>query len=304
MSVRKIPSFIIREIRLSDCHEVREIWKSSKSNVIKCGPEAMFTTDPKGVFVVENTDSGKVFGYVSAVKLSPELAFIGGYAVRAEYQRLGIGKTLWDKAMAYMGDTNVGLFAANLKMFAIYRDLYNFQQIPDRMAQHMRGPLNISRDIINSIDGISLEAINENNIRDVIEYDKQVCDGLDRSNYLSALYKIPENIHLVAINDRKEVVGYCFVIDTCNGITGIAPLYADNQHIAELLANKCCQRLPPNKTNDILLKCWDSDQRAIQMAKKLGLKEGHKQMTAFTKKVIDGNLDKIYCIASSAYFPF
>ncbi|CAG2170740.1 unnamed protein product, partial [Oppiella nova] len=253
MSVRKVPLFIIRNMRLSDCNEVREIWESLGSMIIKCGNEVMLKTDPNGIFVVEESNTEKLLGFVSAVKLSPELSFIGGYCIRKEYQRLGIGKTLWDKAMAYMGDTNIGLFAANQKMFDIYRDLYDFKCIPNKLLIHMRGQLMLSKDIMTEIPGISLVAINEDNIEDVINYDKKVCDGLDRSVMLSALYKVPENIHLVAINARNEVLGYCFIVDTATGVTGICPLYADNEQIAELLAAKCCQRLPQNKTKDILM---------------------------------------------------
>ncbi|CAG2112225.1 unnamed protein product [Medioppia subpectinata] len=254
-------------------------------SIIKYANEVRIQLDPNGIFVVEDNDSRKLLGYCAAVNLSNELAYIGGYCVRPEYRGHGIGKDLWNTGMAHMGDRNIAIFALNYKMFEIYRDLQNFNCIPDRRILNMRGQLNPSKDLIDTIDGISLVSVNENNIRDVIEYDKQ----------------IPENIHLVAINDRKEVVGYCFVVEMCSGITGIAPLYADNQQIAELLANKCCQRLPPHKTTDVLLKCWHLNEGAIELAKKLGLNEVGQQMTAFSKNIIHINTDKIYSLSSSSY---
>ncbi|CAG2112381.1 unnamed protein product, partial [Medioppia subpectinata] len=214
---------------------------------------------------------GRILGACSGVNIGPDLSFVGQYAVRAEYQGLGIGKALWVKAMKNMGDRNASLFAATVKIFTIYRDVHHFSAVPKKRIIHMKGEFAPNIDITDRIDGISLMAINEDNIRDVIEYDKQVCDGLDRSAMLSALYKSPENINLVAVNERNQVLGYCFVLDTSSGVTGITPLYADNQQIAELLANKCCQRLPTHKTKKMLYLCWDSNPNSIAVAEKLGL---------------------------------
>jgi len=45
-------------MRLSDCNEVREIWESLGSMIIKCGNEVMLKTDPNGIFVVEESNTG------------------------------------------------------------------------------------------------------------------------------------------------------------------------------------------------------------------------------------------------------
>ncbi|CAG2123246.1 unnamed protein product, partial [Medioppia subpectinata] len=147
--------------------------------------------DPKGIFVAEDTDTGKLLGYVAAVNLTDDFSFIGGYCVRPEYRGHGIGQNIWNTGMAHMGDRNVGEFAFTYKMFEIYRDFHNFKCIPDRHAVHFRGPYEPNEDIIDKIDGISLVPINETNLRAVIEYDKDMY-GFDRGVYIKGLSKSPE----------------------------------------------------------------------------------------------------------------
>ncbi|CAG2170741.1 unnamed protein product [Oppiella nova] len=293
MSVTAKPNYVIRNIRLSDCDEVRDIWRSVNFGIVKYANEVMINLDPNGIFVVEDTDSGKLLGYVAAVNLSDDLAFIGGYCVRPDYRGHGIGQKLWNTGMAHMGDRNVGLFAFTVKMFEIYRDHHNFKCIPDRYLHHFRGQFNPCADIINEMAGISVVAITDANVSAVVEYDKAIC-GLDRRVMISGFAKTPGDISLVAVNERNEVLGYSFLLQTVNDeIMTFEPLYANDPQIAELLGNKCCQLIPANKTTDIYCKCWNFHHKSHEFAKRLGLKVVRDQLTSFTKEIVNGDLDKI-----------
>ncbi|CAG2112227.1 unnamed protein product, partial [Medioppia subpectinata] len=291
------PNYTIRCIRAEDFQEVRDLWASIGFSIHKYANDVMIKSDPNGLFVAEDIDSGKILGYCAAVINTHDFAFIGGFCVRPEYRGHGIGKYLWNTGMAHMGDRNIGLFAFSYKMFEVYRDHNNFTCVPDRHILHFRGPYDPNNDIIDKIDGISLVSINESNLRDVIEYDKDLC-GIDRSVYIEGISKSPESVNLVAINEKNQVLGYCVVLALTTGTTGIEPLYADNEQIAELLANKCCQRLPKNLTQELIYKCWNINDKSKVIAMKLGLKEKRDQMSCFTKKVGTGKLDKVFSIAS------
>ncbi|CAG2107388.1 unnamed protein product [Medioppia subpectinata] len=174
MSANRKPSFIVRHFQLSDCEEVRQIWNELHFMGTKYNNEIMLKTDPKCIFVAQDIDSGKLLGMTSGINISPELAHVGQYGVKPEYQGLGIGSALWDEMMAHMGDRNVSLYAATPKIFA-------------------KGYVNTSN-LVDSIDGMSLVPIDDNNIGDVIEYDKSVTNGVDRRLMFEALCKTRETL--------------------------------------------------------------------------------------------------------------
>ncbi|CAG2103007.1 unnamed protein product [Medioppia subpectinata] len=190
-----------------------------------------------GTVVAQDITTGELLGVCQCVNLSPELSFLMVYAVRQEYQELGIGSALWDRVIEHIGDRNVFLLSSSKKMQDLYKNKHNFRFVPQRRRLVMTGKP-VVNNLITTIDGISVVDINDSNIADVIEYDKQVCDGLDRSAQLRALNGQFKTASLVAINDNNQVLGYCFISDTVSGDLFVSPLYADNQQIAELLVGK------------------------------------------------------------------
>ncbi|CAG2100151.1 unnamed protein product [Medioppia subpectinata] len=209
-SEKTMPSYTIRTMQLSDNEEVRDVLVSVDMNQFKYTTEMILTTDPEGAFVAQDITTGKLLGLCSGTNLSPELAYLCIYAVRPEYQGLGIGSALWDKAIEHIGDRNASLYASEPKVIDVYKNRQNFNKIPERRELVYKGNF-VTESLITSIDGISVVDMNDNNIADVIEYDKQVCDGLDRSAQLRALNVPFKTASLVAINDSNKVKGFCFL---------------------------------------------------------------------------------------------
>ncbi|CAG2179993.1 unnamed protein product, partial [Oppiella nova] len=288
-------NYIVRELQLCDSREVHEIQGSVGWSRQIHESEVIMNIDPNGQYVAQDIDTGKLLGYLCGVNVTEDLAYLGSYSVRPEYQGQGIGKALCAKIIEHLGDRNLGLVSSKQKTFELYRDVHNFKYISDRRVIVMVGPLTPNPQLIDNIDGISLVSIDGHNVRDVIEYDKHV-SGLDRSVLIESLYKIPENINLVAIDDHGHVVGYCFILETINGVYSVEPLYADNEHIAELLVGKCVARLPPNRT--LKYRCWTSSEKAQMIGTKLGLSEVVRMWTMYTKKLVDpAHIDKAFCPA-------
>ncbi|CAG2100148.1 unnamed protein product [Medioppia subpectinata] len=226
MSEKTMPSYTIRTMQLSDSEEVRELWSALEWDIYKYSNEMMLINDPNGVFVAQENATGKLLGVCGCVNLSPELSFVCMYAVREDCQGLGIGTALWAKGIEHMGDRNASLFAANVKMQEIYKNHHNFKAIPQRKRLLMKGKPVVNA-LTASISGICLVDMNDKNIADVIEYDKQVCDGVDRSAALRALNGTFDNINSVAINDNNQVMGYCVVSETVSVIVrGWGPMGA------------------------------------------------------------------------------
>ncbi len=61
----------------------------------------------------------------AGVFVNPDTAFIGLYAVRPKYQKLGIGIRMWRQIKAHIGDRNAGLYAVP-EHLVMYRDRAGF----------------------------------------------------------------------------------------------------------------------------------------------------------------------------------
>ncbi|CAG2165579.1 unnamed protein product [Oppiella nova] len=195
---------------LSDCDEVRELWKGAGFTIVNNVNEVFMKLDPQGLLVAQDQDSGKIIGYCGAVNVAEDFAVIGGYCVKPEYQGHGIGNNIWNSGMAHMGDRNIGLTAANTKMLEIYRDRHHFKCIREPIL-YMRGELALDRDLIDYIKGVSLVAINEHNVRDVCEYDRQVC-GLDRSVMIEGFYQTADNSQ--KLTNVEKYACWQFIVST------------------------------------------------------------------------------------------
>ncbi|XP_054165756.1 uncharacterized protein F36G3.2-like [Oppia nitens] len=292
-------------MRVSDCDVIRDLWPQCKASIFKRANEVMLNIDPNGIFVAEEVDTGKIIGYCCGVKVSPKLGFIGGYAVRPEYQGQGVGPVIWKKVMDYLGDINIALFARTQEMGEKYGEKWGFQMMKHKRLVHMTGKVVLNDDIcVKSIDGITVCPITTELLPGVTEYDSDICDGIDRRLFIDGVIKSPETWNLVAINERREVCGYCIIYRALCHVTVVGPLYADNEHIAELLVTRCLQLIPEDRQQNVLYYSWNINLKSIEIAEKLGLKLTYNRPIMYSKQAIDGKLDKIFTVSSTMYYPF
>jgi hypothetical protein len=54
------PSFIIRELNLNDCEEVRNIFTEVNLDSAKYNNEVMMKIDPKAILVAQDIETGKI----------------------------------------------------------------------------------------------------------------------------------------------------------------------------------------------------------------------------------------------------
>jgi hypothetical protein len=247
---------------------------------------------------------GEILGVCSGVNLTSNFAFIGQYAIRPQYQGLGIGSALWKKVMEHIGTgRNISLFAVE-KMFETYHKKGGFVIVPQKRIHIYDGKVNCDN-LIKQLIGVSLVLINKHNVIAVSEYDKEICHGLDRRQLIEEYCKTPETVCLAAVNkENHRIIGYSIITATNFDTAIVEPLYADNEQIAELLIGKCCDLLLITKTNGIWFQCWDFNEKAITLAKKMGLNFAGKRNILFTKQLVEGDVDKIYCVSSRGFYPF
>ena len=60
MSEKVKPSFIVHELKLDDCEEVRNIWTEVKFVVAKYINEIIMKIDPKAILVAKDITTGKI----------------------------------------------------------------------------------------------------------------------------------------------------------------------------------------------------------------------------------------------------
>jgi hypothetical protein len=75
MSEKVKPSFIIREIKLDDCEQVRNIFTELKFIVAKYDNEVMMKIDPKATLVAQDIETGKIICTQSIIFLEIHKSF-------------------------------------------------------------------------------------------------------------------------------------------------------------------------------------------------------------------------------------
>jgi hypothetical protein len=206
--------------------------------------------------------------------------------------------------MEHIGtERNISLYAGD-RMLEFYRNKCGFVIVPEKRIHIYDGKVNFEN-LIKQLEGVSLVLINEYNVIAVSEYDKEICDGLDRRQLIEECCKTPQTVCLAAVNkENHQIMGYSILKATISDMTTFEPLYADNEQIAELLISKCCDLLPIAKTNGIVFKCWDLNEKAITLANKMRLNFVGKEPILFTKELIEGKIEKIYCVSARGFYPF
>lgn len=69
--------------------------------------DAFYATDPRGFFMGFLNDHP--ISSISAVSYKGKLGFLGLYITKPEYRGMGFGIKVWNKAMKYLRDQNIGL---------------------------------------------------------------------------------------------------------------------------------------------------------------------------------------------------
>ena len=245
-----------------------------------------------------------MLGFVTGLNLSEDLAFIGDYVVRNEYQGQGIGRALWNNALRHIGsDRNLALHSAT-DMTLKYKNNSGFVVDSGIQIYLFEGKIDCSL-MLGRVEGISVIPINEENIGKVIQYDRQVCGGIDRTILIEGQVTGPDIVAMVALH-RQEVVGYGVVCVSIANKARTDQIYANTSAIGELLLAQCCRSLASRGITELVYRCFSTYKQAIEVANKLNLvlDESHRYELLFTKCLIPFDNDKVFSPTSCSYYPF
>ena len=188
----------------------REGWNPGMSD-----SDCFYHTDPCGFFL--GLLDGEPVGCISAVSYDSTFGFIGLYIVRPEYRGQGFGIRLWNVALDYLGDRNVGLDG-------VIAQQDNYKRSGFRLAYR-----NIRYEYVgHGSDAGGLVDLEEVSFAELVAYDAGIFPS-PRPDFLRRWVRQPEGAAIGCLANGR-LAGYG-VIRACRNGFKIGPLFADDDEI-------------------------------------------------------------------------
>ena len=185
--------------------------------------ECFCMADPNGFFLGEL--NGQPIGCISAAAYDAAFGFIGLYIVKPEFRGRGFGLQLWNEAMQYMGNRNVGLDGVVAQQDNYRKSGFQlaYRNIRCQGSHFGKPPTPL---------GTAVE-LSTLPFEDIVTFD-QAFFPAPRREFLKRWIHQPDTHALGVIGDSGQIVGHG-VIRTCRMGFKIGPLFAKDEQIAESL---------------------------------------------------------------------
>ena len=234
-----------------------------------------------------------VLGCIGACLLNDRLAAGGLFVMRSDFRRRGIGNLLWEWRVAYVGERNLSIAAAqgriepNKRAGFVHMSyvLSNYQGVPDR-----------SKLVPTSDREFQIVAYDDTMFTDLLEYDTGIhCAA--REAFLRQWVSQENTTTLVARCDGK-ITGYgCVQPIEGNGYQ-IGPIFADREHMASVLFNNLALNVPDGL--DIGIGIATAQPLCNDIVAKHGFQHKNDFQRMYTKGIVDIPLEKVYFITTCA----
>lgn len=243
--------------------------------------DCFFAADAQGFFVGE-IDNVPV-GCISAVAYEQGFGFIGFYIVRPEHRGKGYGMQLWQVAMRYLGQRNIGLDG-------VMAQQANYQKSGFRLAyRNVRyGASNLN--MLRPVPGIV--PLNQLPFQQLADYDRAMF-AFERQEFLKCWINQPQ-VCAMGMLQEDRLIGYG-VLRACREGFKIGPLFADGPTAAEaLLAGLTSAR----QTGPIFLDAPEVNPQARQLALRFGMTPVFETARMYTKEPPPIMLEKVFGVTS------
>ncbi|MGB0943304.1 MAG: GNAT family N-acetyltransferase [Marinomonas sp.] len=246
-----------------------------------------FLADPNGFLLAEF--NGEPIGCISAIKYSPDFAFIGFYLVKPEFRGQGYGMQLWQAAMSYLSGCNIGLDGVAAQQA-------NYQKSGFQLAYanvRFQGEVGlVNADKPNKLKGavVPLETMP---LSSLFTYENAFFPA-DRTAFVQAWVE-QDDANALAYVDEGSVQGYG-VIRQCQTGYKIAPLFADSPEIARSLIAALTTDLP--KGAAFFLDVPACHQDAVLLAKGFAMEPVFETARMYTQTQPELPLNRIYGVTS------
>jgi GNAT superfamily N-acetyltransferase len=245
--------------------------------------DAFYAQDPNGFFIGYLGD--EPIATISAVKYGNSgYAFGGFYIVKKEYRGSGYGMAIFQKAMDYVKDCNLGGdgVVENLEKYATVG--LKLAHMNARYGGKGSGTGKVQPNVV-ELSTLPFET--------VAAYD-DLCFGVPRREFLKQWITQPESKAFGYAQDGK-LMGYG-MIRKCFAGYKIGPLFADNKTIAQALFDTLVGQV--DKNSEIFFDTPECNQDAVKMATDYGMKKVFATGRVYTKGQPKFPLEKWYGVTT------
>lgn len=272
-------SYEIKTASFADIHKMLDLAAAEGWNPGLDDAVSFQQIDPQGFFVgyLDN----QFISCVSNVKYSDKDSFIGLYIVKPEFRGQGFGKAIWDHAMNYSADQNIGLDGVIDQQENYKKSGFKFAFQNERFCLESNNFSPKLSEYIISATHIPMYKI--------VEYDADFVP-CQRQAFLISWLCAPHAKSLV-FYDEKKIKGYG-VIRKCRAGYKIGPLFADKPEIADQLFVALCSLF--EKVQPIYLDIIEGNFAAIELVNRYKLCKVFSTARMYTKSVPSFPMDKIF----------
>lgn len=273
--------FFVRRMTRAELNIVISWAEAEGWNPGRDDADCFYNTDPQGFFV--GVLNEEVIGAISAVAYDQFYGFIGFYLVKPEYRGRGYGYAIWQEAMAYMGDRQVGLDGLIVQQ-------ENYQKSGFHVAyRHIRYETMGGGEYPNYSGLIDLSEVS---LAELEKYDRLVFPT-ERTKFLQNWLIPPDRFALAVISDN-QLVGYGVIRPSYQGFR-IGPLFANNRQIAEVLFNGLLAKVP---SEPVFIDVPDINSEAIALVTSKNMNTVFPAARMYTKDFPKLQLERIFGVTS------
>ena len=245
--------------------------------------DAFFAADPEGFLLAEL--GGAPVGCIGAVSYARRFGVVGLAIVEPRWRGHGVGRSLWQRALARLEGLPIGLDGAPSQQEHYRRSGFEFAWRNVRYAGVARA------DGIDAAGTVALAAIP---FAEVLADDLRVFPA-PRPAFLRAWLDLPDAI---GFTQRYEEGGHfvCVVVRHYRVCFRIAPLVAGNAGAAQALFRALCRRLPAGEP--IELDVPQPNAAAVALAEAAGLAPVCETVRMYAGRVTPIEVDRVYGVAS------
>lgn len=243
--------------------------------------DAFYNTDPKGFFM--GFLDGKPISCISAVSYGNNFGFIGFYIVNNNYRNQGYGIKIWDKAIDYLKNQNVGLDG-------VLAQQENYKKSGFKLAYRNIRYQGVGKKF--EITDKNITDINSIPFTELVSYDSQIFP-VPRPQFLKNWIVELESLTLGYLENNK-LLGYGMIRKCVNGYK-IGPLFADNKIIAEEIFKQLNNFVVGSP---LFIDIPEPNKKAIQLVNKFQMKAMFETARMYTKKPPVINLNKVFGVTT------
>lgn len=277
----------------SDCDYLRTINRNEIEQLLELAhledwnpgihdADSFYNTDPDGF--IGYYVKGKLVGCISAVAYDEDFGFMGFYIVKPEYRNLGYGKQLWDAAINYLGNGNIGIdgvppmkdkYAASGFQLAYQNIRYKVIARPIAFDDNTLPLKTATFSQLSAFDHLHFPTR-----RDVFLY-----------NWIHQ----PEGQGYVVLSKDDKIEGYIFIRKCVEGYK-VGPLFALTPKSARMLLSKAISTLPEG--TPLIIDVPEINAEAVKLANELAEPTGFSTVRMYSQKTPEINLNGVYGVTS------